>query len=382
MEKSTRISLKNQSLFNCLLRVRDPRVGGRCLHSLRDILFITLCALICGCDTWKSVELFGVHRYGWLKHYLELEHGVPSHLTFARVFALIDPQEFEHCYRAWISESFNFIKDELIAVDGKTLRGSSHPAMNRPATHLVNAYLSRKKITCGSEKVANKSNEIKAIPILLKTLKLEGCIITMDAMGTQKGIAKLIRLKKANYVLALKKNHKRFHRKVSRLFLQAETLKFQNMVYKKDRFLNYDHSRIEEREYTVLPIMYLYDYKKEWKDCQAFIQVKSTRHINGRMESSERYYITSLPFHAYKKMMEAIRSHWQIENGLYYKLDVGLSEDACGIYRGYADQNLAVMRKIVLALLQKESCVSKYGIKLKRTEAMLSTHYLRKVIGL
>lgn len=200
-------------------------------------------------------------------------------------------------------------------------------------------------------------------------------------MGTQKGIAKLIRLKEAHYVLALKKNHKRMYKKVDTLFAKADELNYNAMVYQQKESMNYDHSRIEERTYTILPAMYLPSYCQQWKDLSAYVRVQSVRHLpTGDIERATRYYISSLPYKKHQKMQQAIREHWQIENGLHYKLDVGMNEDQCPIYRGYADRNLSIMRKIVLMLLTKDKS-SQDGIALKRLKAALSTRYLKKVIG-
>nr|WP_276309331.1 ISAs1 family transposase [Legionella qingyii] len=206
-------------------------------------------------------------------------------------------------------------------------------------------------------------------------------IITIDAMGTHKGIANLIRLKQAHYVLALKKNHQRLYKKVDNLFAKADELNYKAMVYQQKESMNYDHSRIEERKYTLLPAMYLPRYSQQWKDLSAYIRVESIRHLpTGHVETATRYYITSLPYKKHRKMYQAIREHWQIENGLHYKLDVGMNEDQCPIYRGYADRNLSIMRKIILKLLEEDKS-SQDGIALKRMKAALSTQYLRKVIG-
>lgn len=280
----------------------------------------------------------------------------------------------------WVNQIIELIEDDIIAIDGKTLRGSSHKNGNKKAAHVLNAFSVRKKITLGEIKVPDKTNEIKGIPILLNQLNLSGTIITIDAMGTQKGIANLIRKKQADYVLGLKKNHKRFYRKVDRLFNRADELNWKGMVYRRWSDQNYDHGRIEEREYTVLPMMYLFQYKKVWKDLSFFIRVKSRRTTQSSIEESVRYYISSIPYKKYHKAAQAIRQHWSVENSLHWKLDVGLNEDACQIYRGTAAENLGTMRKIVLYLLQSEN-TSDQGIAMKRLQAALSTAYLRKVVG-
>lgn len=381
MEESTRKFGKNQSLFHCFLTIDDPRVGGRCTYSLLTILVIVFCGLICGCDGWKAMELFAKTRKRWLSQFIDLSEGVPSHQTLARVFSLIEPLEFERCLREWVEEISLLFAEDVIAIDGKTSRGSSHKRGNKKATHLINAYSPRLSTTLGSTATPDKSNEIKGIPILLKALDIKNKIISIDAMGTQKGIANLIRLKEADYVLALKKNHKRLYKKVDNLFAKAGELGYEAMVYQRKESMNYDHSRIEERTYTILPAMYLPNYCQHWKDLSAYIRVESVRHLPaGDIERATRYYLTSLSYKKHRKMQEAIREHWQIENALHYKLDVGLKEDQCPIYRGYADRNLSIMRKIVLKLLVDDKS-SQEGIALKRIKAALSTQYLKKVIG-
>lgn len=373
-------SFRAQPLFYCFVNLKDPRVKGRCLYPLINIVAITICGLICGADSWKGIELFAKKRKRWLESVLDLSSGIPSHYTLARVFSLIDPDDFQTCFMNWVTQVYQLLEDDIVNIDGKTLRGSSHKNGDKKAAHIINAYSARKKITLGEVKTPDKSNEIKGIPILLKQLNLAHAIITMDAMGTQKGIASLIRKKQSHYVLALKQNHKRFYRKVNRLFERADQLNFRGMVARQWSDKNYDHSRIEEREYTILPMMYLAQYRKTWKDLSVFIRVKSTRETVEGIERSVRYYISSIPYHKYHKAAQAVRQHWSIENSLHWKLDIAMNEDQCQIYRGHAAQNLATMRKLVLCLLQHEN-TSNDGIAMKRLQAALSTRYLRKVIG-
>lgn len=270
----------------------------------------------------------------------------------------------------------------IISIDGKTLCNSSHVNGGKAALHIINAFATRQKITLAETKTPDKSNEIKGIPVLLNLINPKDKIITIDAMGTQKGIAKLIRKKQAHYVLALKKNHPRFYRKVHRLFERSEELNFQNMVYKKWKDRNYAHDRIEKREYTVLPMMYLHSFKKNWTDLSVFVRVKAKRHLKSKEqpEESTRYYISSLPNKKYHKTAQAIRQHWAVENSLHWKLHVALHEDQCPIYRGFAAENLATMRKIVLYLLQNENSTQD-GIAMKKLNAALDNKYLRKVVG-
>lgn len=380
MIKVSHNSVINQWLFQCLLSIRDPRVRGRCTYPLINILIIALCGIICGANTWEAIAEFGMKRFRWLNQFIDMSCGVLSPLTFARVFSLIRPEEFQRCLILWMSQFFELLKNDIINIDGKSLRGSARKSREEKATHIVSAYLAKEQATLAEERVPDKTNEIRAIPILLKNLQIQGCIITIDAMGTQKGIANLACIKQANYVLALKENHKRFYRHVERTFLGADQINYQEMVCKTEKTKNYGHGRIEERTYTLLPMMYFYKYKKDWRDLQSILRIQSARYKNGEIEKSTRYYITSLPFNQFQRIIQATRQHWAIENELHWKLDVGLAEDACQVTRGYADQNLATLRKMVLKLLEKESS-SAHGIAAKRLQAALSTKYLRKVVG-
>jgi len=380
MDKSTRKTVKNQFLFQCFLSIKDPRLMARCTYPLINILVITLCGIICGANTWEAIADFSHKRHRWLDQFIDMSCGVPSPLTFARVFALIDPNEFQQCMFSWMSQFFTLVANDIINIDGKSLRGSARKSHKHKASHIVNAYLAKEQVTLAEVKVPDKTNEIKAIPILLKSLNVKDCIVTIDAMGTQKGIANLVRIKQAHYVLALKKNHKRFYRYVERIFNGADELDCENMVYRSHDINQCGHGRIEERRYTILPMMYFFKYKKTWRDLQAIVRVESKRTIGNKEEAGTRYYITSLPFEEYNRACQAIRQHWSVENSLHWKLDVGLREDDCQVTRGYADQNLATLRKMVLKLLEKEE-TSKHGIAMKRMQAALSTRYLRKVVN-
>lgn len=225
MEKVTHISLQDQPLFKVFLNLKDPRVRGRCLYPLINIIFITVCALISGCDSWKAIENFSRERIRWLSQFIPLKNGIPSHLTIVRVIARIDSKALEHCVRQWFWQIYQLSAWDIINFDGKTACASGHVNGDKKNMHLVNAFSPKYNVSLGSERVTDKSNEIKAIPILLKELNISGTIITSDAMGTQKGIANLIREKQANYVLALKENHKKFYRKVESTFIKADPIK-------------------------------------------------------------------------------------------------------------------------------------------------------------
>lgn len=380
MDKGTRKSFENQHLFNCFTSIEDPRVKGRCTYPLLNILVMVVCAMICGHDTWDGIASFVKLRNRWFNKIIDMSFGVPSATTFARVLSLIEPAEFERCFSKWVAQFFDLVKYDIINFDGKTLCGSARKSQGKKGIHIVNAYLAKEQVTLAQARVSEKSNEIKAIPQLLKPMDIKDTIITIDAMGCQKGIAKLIRKKQANYVLALKKNHKRFYRKVESVFRKADELNYKGMLAHKNTLENHGHARHEKRTYTILPSMYFFKYKPYWSDLGCIVRVESTRELHDRKETGTRYYITSLHFNEHQRACQAIRQHWSVENNLHWKLDVGMREDDCRISRGNADQNLGTLRKIVLKLLEDERTF-KHGIELKRLQALASTRYLRKVVG-
>lgn len=266
---------------------------------------IVLCGLICGCDSWKSIAMMARTRRRWLSQWIDLSNGVPSHQTPVRVFSLINPFEFEQCLQNWMTEISEVFDNDVIAIDGKTLRGSGHKRSNKKVTHVINAYHPRSRCSLASTVTPCKSNEIKGIPLLLNTMNISNKIITIDAMGTQKGITKLIRMKDTHYVLALKKNHGRMYGKADNLFKKSDELDYNAMVFQQKDSNDYDYSRIEVRNYSVLSMMYLHHYKYQWKDLSTFICVRSERHLpKGSIEEATRYYITSLPYKKNRKMTQ------------------------------------------------------------------------------
>ena len=369
------------SVINCFSDIEDPRVEGRTTHKLIDILVLTVCAAICGAQTWKSIEAFGYAKEGWLRTLLELPGGIPSDQTISRVFSLIHPDDFQSCFMEWTGWEELKTPEEIVAIDGKTLRRSHNKRLGKKAIHIVNAFATKKGISIGQEKTDEKSNEIKAIPILLKKLDLSGCIVTIDAMGTQKGIANLVRLKGADYVLAVKGNQGKLHKKISCLFNQAEEKQFKSMVFKDKKTVDGEHGRVEERTYTFLPLMYLFEFKKVWKDLQTVVRVESCVYKNGEERKEVRYFISSLAWSKVDKISEAIRCHWHIENRLHWCLDVIFKEDDCRIRRDYADQNFATVRQLVLNMLRRDTNF-KAGLEIKRNYAAWNDLYRKQLLGL
>lgn len=327
------------------------------------------------------MALFGKKRETWFKQFLELPHGIPSDDTFLRVFAAINPESFQECFIKWTRKVEKISSGKVVAIDGKTLRKSSCGSKNQEAIHIVNAFAVENGLTLGAIKVPDKSNEIKGIPKLLKMLKLTGCIITIDAIGTQKGIAKLIRMKRADYVLALKKNQGRLYKKVSQLFSKAEELNYQNMLYKFDRTFEYDRTRIEERQYRIFPIMYLHGFRKDWCDINTLIEVKSIIETPKGKSVQIRYFISSLTLKEHKKTTRAIRKHWGIETKLHWKLDVAMKEDQCRVYNQWAAENFSALRKLALYYLERDTSI-KAGVQVKQFNAALDQKYLADLLSL
>ncbi|MEH1988998.1 ISAs1 family transposase [Nostoc sp.] len=361
--------------------MEDPRIDRTKRHNLIDILTIALCAVICGADSWVAIELYGCTKYEWLKTFLELPNGIPSHDTFARVFAQLNSQRFQECFLNWI-KSIQIITDgEVVAIDGKTLCGSHDKSSEQSAIRMVSAWATTNKLVLGQVKVDEKSNEITAIPELIKVLELSGCIVTIDAIGCQKEIVKLISQQNADYVITLKKNQGNLYDEVEQLF-KAEIGKgfqdFQHSTYKTEE---HGHGRHEIRNYAMLTgIQSRLDPDSVWSNFNSIGMVESVRQVGGKTTVETRYFITSLEDNA-QQFANSVRSHWGIENSLHWVLDVALKEDDCRIRKDNAPQNFAVMRQIAVNLLGKEKRV-KRGIKNKQFLAAMDNNYLERVLAL
>ena len=330
--------------------LEDPRIDRKKLYPLTEILFVVICASICGAQSWRDFVTFGEEKLEYLQRFLPFENGIPSKNTFARVFASLNPDEFKQCFIAWV-QSFQQALGNLIAIDGKTLRKSFDKASGQSPIHMVSAFAATSKLVLGQQKISDKSNEITAIPKLLELLALEGMIVSIDAMGTQKEIARKIREKKADYVLALKGNHSTLHDDI-RLFLSAETQKV-NSTQIKDRCEDFDkgHGRIEHRLCYVSDQIDWLTQRKQWQDLKTIAMVESRITIGEKTSIEQRYFISSLPPNA-KQLAEAIRSHWAVENSLHWILDVTLREDDSRVRKDNAPENMAMVRHIILNMLQ------------------------------
>ena len=336
--------------------------------------------MICGADSWVAMEQYGNSKQKWLEEFLELPNGIPSHDTISRVFARIDPEEFEKCFHDWIKEIAKLIPGEVISFDGKTVKNSGSKKVGKKAIHLVNAWANKQRLVLGQTKVDEKTNEIKAIPELIKVLELAGCIVTIDAMGTQTQIAKLIKEKEADYCLALKGNHKHFYEAVADIFTLAETKDWKNIEHSFYRTIEKGHGRAEIRRYWTISAQELAFDKEQWAGLQSLGLVESVRKIDSETTTSRRYYLNSFESDA-QIFAHAVRSHWGVENSLHWVLDVGFKEDDCPIHSENAPENLAQLRKMSLNLLSQEK-TAKIGVANKRLKAAWDNQYLAKVLGI
>lgn len=359
----------------------DPRAERAKRHDLLEILIIAVCGIICGADSWVDLEEFGKAKEEWFRTFLELPNGIPSHDSFGRVFARLEPEPFERCFMAWAEGLREGVSGRMIALDGKTLRRSHDHAQGKGALHLVSAWATEHRLVLGQQKVAGHSNEITAIPQLLELLDLRGAIVTIDAMGTQKEIARQVTDRGADYVLALKANQGRLYEEVQECFTLEEAVGFAGTGHDHHETVNGGHGRIEKRQYWSIwdpdHLAYL-DGNREWAGLKSIAMVESQRQVGGEASLERRYYLSSLPGDA-QELGQAIRGHWGIENSLHWVLDVAFREDDSRARIGNAQENLALLRRIALNLLRREKS-SKVGVKAKRLKSAWSEDYLLQVL--
>jgi predicted transposase YbfD/YdcC len=376
---------KPHSLVECLEEIPDPRVKRRRRHKLVDILVIGLCSIITGGEGFNDMALFGKIKRDWLKTFLALPHGIPSHDTFNRVFSALDPHRFLDCFVRWVQGICPALAGDVVAIDGKALRRALDEGDAIP--YMVSAWASENGLALGQVKVNDKSNEIAAIPELLQVLDLQGSIVTIDAMGCQKDIAAQIVDKKADYVLALKGNHATVHEEVHEFFADAvlpcadqaaPTVAPQTMVSSKT--LEKDHGRIETRRYWQSSDIDWIEDKPLWKGLRSIGMVESIRCIKGKNSIERRYYLASLPLNV-KTFAKAVRGHWGVENPLHWSLDVTFREDQSRARSKNAAQNLAMLRRIALNLIKKNP-LEKVSQRQKRIFAALDTTFLAQLLGI
>jgi predicted transposase YbfD/YdcC len=358
----------------------DPRIDRTKLHKLLDILVIAICAVIAGADNWEDIADFGQAKLDWFKTFLELPNGIPSHDTFNRVFARLDSKQFQDGFMGWISAVSEIIGGQVIAIDGKVLRRSHERRIGKAAIDMVSAWASANRLVLGQVKVDDKSNEITAIPQLLKALEVSGCIVTIDAIGCQTEIAETIIAKQADYVLSLKENQGHLFEDVQLLFEDLEKSRYKAYTFDYAKTVNKDHGRLEIREcWTISDAEVLRHLRgfENWKNLSTVSRIRAQRLMGEESSCEDRYHIASIT--GAKRVLWAVRSHWGIENGLHWTLDIAFDEDRCRVRKDNGPENFAVLRHMALNLLKQEK-TCKRGIKGKRLLAAWKEDYLLKVL--
>jgi predicted transposase YbfD/YdcC len=369
----------SRGVLRILGQVEDPRMNRTKLHSLTDILFITLCAVLSGADSWTEIVLFGRSKLEWLRRYLPLPNGIPSHDTFGRVFARLDPMQLEKCFLAWMSALAQATEGRLIAIDGKTIRRSFDQASGKAAIHMVSAWCEANHLVLGQVATEQKSNEITAIPRLLELLDIRNAVITIDAMGCQKAIAKKIIEEKGHYVLQLKENQATLHALVKETFDELTDRGIPCVQYKYHEETDAGHGRIETRRIWTTDWTDWYADRREWAGLRSFVCVESIRQVGEKRSLERRYFISDLDGRDTKAMLRYVRGHWGIENKVHWCLDMTFREDTLRNRIGHSAQNLSRIRRLALNLLRREkSCLA--GAKGKRLKAAMETDYLLQVI--
>lgn len=363
----------NQDFLNHFSSLPDPRVDRTKRYPLEEIILLIISATLSGCDGWKSIRDFGLLKLDWLRKFLPFENGIPVDDTLARVMRKLDTKQFTTCFTSWMQSIAKNTKGDVIAIDGKTLRRSYDSDSSKAAIHMVSAWSSANGVVLGQEKTAEKSNEITAIPELLNTLAIKGCIVSIDAMGCQKTIAEKIIKKKGDYLLALKGNQGNLFEEVKSFFSVAKENMFKNVQHDFHQEIDSGHGRIETRKaYVIAFSRYKKDIPsgKQWKNLANIVMVESTREGKEINTSDCRFFITSCQETSAEKLLTATRKHWGVENALHWTLDVTFREDESRIRKEAAPENYAIFRHIALNILRKNTSIEA-SIKRKRHMAAL-----------
>lgn len=355
----------------------DPRVRGRCDHDLVDIIVISVLAVICGADGWQDIHEFASVRETWLRGFLTLSNGIPG-VDNRRVFAALEPEAFHRCFLSWVQEAMQGSGSKLVAIDGKTARGSFAKEDDKKALHLVSAWCAVNNLVLGQIATRAKSNEITAIPELLELLDLRGATVTIDAMGCQTAIAEKIVDAGADYVLGLKGNHPTLSKEVRDFFALDQHNGCSETLHDTNETVDAGHGRIEVRRVTASDDIGWLEGSANWKGLKCIVMVESERTANEQTSMERRFYLSSLPADA-ALLGDRIRGHWGIENSLHWVLDMAFDEDRCRIRRRNAPDNFALLRKIAVNLLKREK-TSKRGIEGKRKRAGWDPAYLLTVL--
>ena len=366
-------------LADVFVSITDPRQSSKVEHDLVELLVIAVNAVLVGADTFVEIELWARERIDWLRRHLRLENGIPSHDTFGRLFGVIDPDEFEAAFRRWASAVIPRLgPDAVVAIDGKTSRRSG--GVGATPLHLVSAFAAGAGLVLGQRATAKKSNEKSAIPELLSTLALEGCIVTIDAMGTQANIAQAIRDRGADYVLAVKDNQPLLADSIRDFFTQFQAVP-ECTPHSVAETVEKDHGRIEVRRCFAFDQIDCLAKPEQWADLKSFAVIESERCIQGKTSVERRFYLSSLPADA-ARLLTAIRAHWTVENRLHWCMDVAFADDQMRARTKHAAHNLAILKHITLNLIRLDPIKRKGGIKARRFIAATSDSYREHLLGL
>lgn len=375
MEKQTRSIL---DYFGEIEDYRRDNANKR--HEFIDILVIALCGMLSAADDWISIAQYGEAKEDWFAEFLSLPNGIPSHDTFNRVFSRIDPEQFMDCFLAWIKSLYLVLGKEVVAIDGKALRRSHDHSNNKAAIHMVSAWATESRLVLGQVKTTEKSNEITAIPELLKSLALEGCLITIDAMGCQKEIAKTIVNKEANYLLAVKDNQPTLKNAIEDTLAHRLAKSYESPLIDFYESEEKNRNREEIRRCWVTQSLRKLTMSSDWAGLTSVAMLESERTVDGKTSIERRYYICSCDISA-KEILHAARNHWGIENSLHWVLDMAFREDECRVRKGHGAENLSRLRHIAMNLLKQDK-TAKVGIKNKRLKAAWDQDYLLHLLNL
>jgi predicted transposase YbfD/YdcC len=375
--------VNRETLQSCLEQyfgqIPDPRVERTRAHQLLDIIAIALFAVLSGADSWVAIETYGNAKLSWLASFLVLANGIPSHDTFARVFARLDPDAFETSFQQWVKALVSTLGAQLIAIDGKTVKGSYDREEGVKALQLVSAWASEHRLVLGQCTVSSKSNEITAIPVLLEQLALAGCIVSIDAMGTQSAIAEQITQQQADYILALKGNHPTLLAQAKTGFEDAQAHRGETTEYTQYQGTEAGHHRIESRTIWQIPATQVFspNQLELWAGLQSLVVVQSHRRLWNRDTVETRYFLSSLSTDAHT-FARYIRAHWGVENQLHWCLDVVFKEDASRIRKDDAPRNMSLLRRLAINFLRQEP--SKGSLAMKRYRAALDDQFMLQIL--
>ncbi len=361
-------------------KIPDQRVVTRSSHRLVDIIAIAILAILCGADGWVAIETYGKAKQEWLKTFLELPNGIPSHDTFGRIFSQLNPEVLEQNFQSWVKVIAGKLGLKVVAIDGKSLNGSYDRESSLKSLVMVSAWSSSHKLVLGQAAVEQKSNEIKAIPILLEQLDLEGAIVTTDAMGTQTAIAKQIKEAGADYILTLKANHPTLANDARNWFEKHQNQLDRTQSVESELFCEAGHHRIEKRCFFSVPVEQVFEQAriKSWTGLQTLIVEQSSRQLWNKTTHNVRFFLSSLN-PEFTDFPHSIRSHWEVENQLHWCLDVVFSEDNSRIRKDHAPRNMTILRRLALNLLRQDT--SKGSLKMKRYQAGLNNNFLLQILS-